>query len=103
MTFCPFLVKNEVFSEDIAKKKVSTEKYPIFFVPILFYVSRRIRNTNKKNGKSWQTWLKSGLKKFTRHFFEFFFQKVTNYSRMRGRITKMNILGESSINNTTFG
>ena len=35
-------------------------------------------------------------------FSDFFFQKTTNYSRLRGQIIKMKIVGKSSINNATF-
>ena len=44
-----------------------------------------------------------GLEKIYSSFFWSFFRKITDYSRMRGRITKINIVGDSPSDNKTFG
>ena len=44
-----------------------------------------------------------GLEKIYSSFFSSFFQKITDYSRMRGPITKINIVGDSPSDDKTFG
>ena len=43
------------------------------------------------------------VKKIYSSFFWSFFQKITDYSRMRGRINKINIVGDSPSDFKIFG
>ena len=58
---------------------------------------------SRKNGFTNVHFTEIGLEKIYSLIFWSFIQKITDYSRMRGQITNINIVGDSPSDDKTFG